>query len=84
MSINQIIIPSSVTTIRSRAFLWCSPLKQVTFLNTVRNMEWLVFESCKNLQSITVPRGKITKFKDLLKKSGCDISIIIEKEYDNN
>ncbi len=58
--IKTITIPSSVTSIGSKAFYNCSELTSVVIPNSVTSLGDSVFEKCKNLKSVTLGSG-ITK-----------------------
>ena len=53
----DIVIPSSVTSIRSWALFGCSSLKSVTIHDGVTDIPWPTFERCSNLESIIVDKG---------------------------
>ena len=49
------IIPSSVTSIRSGAFLGCSSLASVTIPPSVASIDGSAFSGCSSLTSVTIP-----------------------------
>ena len=53
----NIIIPNSVTYIRSQAFFKCSGLTSVTIGNSVTGINVNTFYECTGLTSITIPSG---------------------------
>lgn len=59
-NLNSIIIPPNVNFIDHYAFSDCSRLKEVTFLgNTIELYRESLFENCKKLKVIKVPKGTI-------------------------
>lgn len=75
----EVIIPSSVKCIDFYAFEGCYSLREVFIDSSILSIKEGIFKDCKSLQSIFVPKGKTAKFKELLKNSGCDLSIIKER-----
>lgn len=75
----EVIIPSSVKCIDFYAFGGCYSLREVFIDSSILSIKEGIFKDCKSLQSIFVPKGKTAKFKELLKNSGCDLSIIKER-----
>ena len=55
--ITNLIIPSSVTLIGSRAFNGCSNLTSVTIPNNVTAIGAAAFEGCSGLTSVTIPNS---------------------------
>ena len=53
----EITLPSSVSSIGKRAFLWCSNLCGITIPSGVTSIGDDVFHSCRNLREITIPSG---------------------------
>jgi hypothetical protein len=54
-SLTNIIIPDSVTTIRSGAFSWCDKLTEVTMGNNVTSIGSSAFYYCESLINIRIP-----------------------------
>ena len=63
ISISNVSIPSSVTTIGMRAFNQCLNLTSVTIPNSVVTIRPRAFSVCENLESITLPNN-ITNISD--------------------
>ncbi len=55
-SLQEIVIPNSVTKIDSRAFEYCSSLQQIVIPDSVKNMGYAGFGGCKQLSLITLPK----------------------------
>ena len=55
--IKDLVIPNSVTSIRSRAFSGCSGLTSVTIPNSVTSIRSWAFSGCSGLTSIKVENG---------------------------
>ncbi len=53
----SVTIPSSVTSIGSRAFFNCNSLTSVTIPSSVTSIGDLVFLNCSSLTSVTIPEG---------------------------
>ena len=54
---NKTVIPQNVTSIASRAFDYCSALREVTIPDGVTSIGWCAFRGCTNLTSVTIPDG---------------------------
>lgn len=54
-SLESVVIPDGVTSIRDNAFLNCQKLSSVTISNTVKTIEYQVFQNCYKLTSIVIP-----------------------------
>ena len=59
-NVESIIIPNSVTTIKTRAFDDCTGLTSITIPDSVTTIENDVFYSCSSLTSITIPNSVTT------------------------
>ena len=57
---NNTVIPNSVTTIGSNAFMDCSGITSITFPNSVTTIGRGAFERCTELTSITIPNSVTT------------------------
>ncbi|MBR6320397.1 MAG: leucine-rich repeat protein [Prevotella sp.] len=55
--INDLVIPSSVTSIGDYAFSYCSGLNSVTIPNNVTNIGSHAFSICSGLTSLTIPNS---------------------------
>ncbi len=55
LSITEVTIPSSVTTLYQYSFRGCTSLKSVTIPNSVTEIDDYVFAGCTSLESITIP-----------------------------
>ena len=55
--IKDLVIPSSVTSIRDYAFSGCSSLTSVTIPNSVTSIGGVAFGSCSSLTSVTIPNS---------------------------
>lgn len=67
--ITTVIIPNNVVELPSKAFLSCSPLKNVIFLERTNPLvfEYDTFYSCGNIQSFTFPSNLDMELADLTK-----------------
>ena len=63
-SLQQIVIPDSVTTIGDGAFYWCESLLQIVIPDSVTSIGNLAFHDCKSLQRIVIP-DSVTNIGDL-------------------
>ena len=79
-SLRELVVPSSVTSIGDSAFSGCSSLRELIIPSSVTSIGEYAFEFCKSLQSIIVPKGQTARFRELLKNTGCDLSIIKEQD----
>ena len=55
--IKEVKIPSSITSIRDRAFSYCSSLESVSIPDKVTSIGDLAFYNCSTLESITIGNG---------------------------
>ena len=55
--VQQVVIPSSVTSIGSRAFIFCGKLNSVTIPESVETIGSRAFDGCFNLKNIKLPRN---------------------------
>lgn len=53
-ALTSVILPNSVTTIKSYAFSYCKKLTNATLPSSVTKIETAVFTSCSNLTEITI------------------------------
>jgi serine/threonine protein kinase len=79
-SLQQVTIPNSVTTIGNGAFSSCKTLKQIVLPDSLITIGKGMLVGSKSLQSIIVPKYKTDRYKNLLKYSNCDLSIIKEQD----
>ena len=79
-SLQQVTIPNSVTTIGNAAFSSCKTLKQIVLPDSLITIGKAMLLGSKSLQSIIVPKYKTDRYKNLLKYSKCDLSIIKEQD----
>lgn len=54
---NKTVIPQDIVSIASRAFDYCSALREVTIPDGVTSIGWCAFRGCANLTSVTIPDG---------------------------
>ena len=64
------VIPNTVTTIGSCAFLNCSGLTSITIPNSVTYIDYAAFERCTGLKSITIP-GSVTSIGECTPIDDC-------------
>ncbi|MBO5181321.1 MAG: leucine-rich repeat domain-containing protein [Paraprevotella sp.] len=57
VEITDLVIPSSVTVIKSAAFCGCYGITSVTIPNTVTRIRDFAFENCSSLTSVTIPNS---------------------------
>ena len=62
--INHLVIPNSVTSIRSYAFYGCSGLTSVTIPNSVTSIGGYVFRECKNIETIYSKISKLFEIQE--------------------
>ena len=55
--VKDLVIPNSVTSIGSSAFIYCSGLTSVTIPNSVTSIGSSAFNSCSGLTSVTIPNS---------------------------
>ncbi len=55
--VTDLVIPNSVTSIKSYAFSGCYRLTSVTIPNSVTSIGYCAFEGCSSLTSITIPNS---------------------------
>jgi hypothetical protein len=53
--LSEITIPSSVTSIGKRAFMYCGSLKSIAIPSSVTSIGESAFDGCSSLTSITIP-----------------------------
>ena len=66
VSLQQITISDSVTSIGDFAFECCDSLRQITIPDSVTYISDVAFAWCESLQQIIIPEGTTEKFKKLL------------------
>ena len=57
ISLREVIIPESVTTIESQAFSGCTSLASITIPESVTSIGEEAFRECTSLSSIIIPEG---------------------------
>lgn len=62
--LTEILLPSTITEIRHRAFAGCTNLKKIQLSDNLKSIGEEVFLDCKSLQSITLP-GSLTSIEQL-------------------
>ena len=65
-SLENFIVPSSVTEIKKQAF-YDSGLKYITLPKSVTSISLTAFVECPNLKYIYIPKGTTAQFKNMLK-----------------
>ena len=55
--ITNLIIPNNVTSISSRAFIYCSAITSVTIPNSVKSIGESAFAGCSGLTSLSIPNS---------------------------
>jgi hypothetical protein len=68
--VQQVVIPNSVTSIGSRAFIYCGKLNSVTIPESVETIGSYAFSGCYNLKNIKLPQDLKTIEEGLFK--GCN------------
>lgn len=63
--IEEIILPDTVTTIKSYAFKDCSDLRAITFGNGLKHVENFVFQGCPKLEKVFFPESLLSLGYDL-------------------
>ena len=61
--ITNLIIPNNVTSISSRAFIYCSAITSVTIPNSVKSIGEGAFGGCSGLTSLSIPNS-VTSIED--------------------
>ena len=68
--VQQVVIPNSVTSIGSRAFIYCGKLNSVTIPESVETIGSYAFSGCYNLKNIKLPQDLKSIEEGLFK--GCN------------
>lgn len=55
--VKDLVIPSTVTSIGSAAFMWCTGITSVTIPNSVTSIGASAFNGCTNLPSVNIPNS---------------------------
>ena len=67
-NIHEVVIPSSVTSIRAEFFKDCTSLQKIVISEGVKSIEKRVFQGCSSLEVVHLPAGvstiEIDSFKD--------------------
>ena len=66
MSLKEIILPNSITTIWDSAFAYNEGLQEISLPSSIKTIGKDVFKGCKSLRSIQIPYGTRAKFDRLL------------------
>jgi hypothetical protein len=66
MSLKEIILPNSITTIWDSAFAYNEGLQEISLPSSIKTIGKDVFKGCKSLCSIQIPYGTRAKFDRLL------------------
>ena len=80
LSLCELAIPSSVTSIGDFAFEDCCSLRKLVIPSSVTSIGEWAFDDCSSLTAIIVPKGQAERFKELLKDTRCNLSIIKEQD----
>ncbi len=65
----MLVIPSSVHTIREKAFRFCSTIISIEIPDSVTTIEWGAFSFCNNLEQLIIPPS--VKFISVSAIEGC-------------
>ncbi len=57
ITIEEVLLPDSITTIESMCFSYCTKLSQITLSQNLTRIDVGVFNHCTNLRSIELPSG---------------------------
>ncbi len=76
ISLKEIILPNSITTIWDSAFAYNEGLQEISLPSSIKTIGRDVFKGCKSLRSIRIPHGTRTKFERLLPEWN---DILVEK-----
>ncbi len=56
-SLQEIVIPQSVTTIGNKVFYWCKSLREISIPQDVTSIGDNAFDSCASLREVIIPRS---------------------------
>ena len=76
ISLKEIILPNSITTIWDSAFAYNEGLQEISLPSSIKTIGRDVFKGCKSLRSIRISHGTRTKFERLLPEWN---DILVEK-----
>lgn len=79
-NLSNIKFPNTIQYIGNCAFWGCKTLKQIVLPDSLITIGKAMLLGSKSLQSIIVPKYKTDRYKNLLKYSKCDLSIIKEQD----
>lgn len=66
ISLKEIILPNSITTIWDSAFAYNEGLQEISLPSSIKTIGKDVFKGCKSLRNIRIPHGTRAKFERLL------------------
>ena len=66
ISLKEIILPNSITTIWDSAFAYNEGLQEISLPSSIKTIGRDVFKGCKSLRNIRIPHGTRAKFERLL------------------
>ena len=76
ISLKEIILPNSITTIWDSAFAYNEGLQEISLPSSIKTIGKDVFKGCKSLRNIRIPHGTRAKFERLLPEWN---DILVEK-----
>ena len=79
-SLRELVIPFSVISIGDGAFYNCTTLQELVIPSSVISIGNSAFDGCDSLRTVIVHKGQAMRFKELLRSSFCDFSIVKEQD----